>query len=60
MQHTVYWIEGDGIGADIWKAAKPVAEKAVKCAYKGQEEILWKELLAGEKAYKATGEYLPK
>lgn len=60
MQHTVYWIEGDGIGADIWKAAKPVAEKAVECAYKGQEEILWKELLAGEKAYKATGEYLPK
>ncbi len=60
MQHTVYWIEGDGIGADIWKAAKPVAEKAVKCAYKGQEEILWKELLAGEKAHKATGEYLPK
>lgn len=60
MQHTVYWIEGDGVGADIWKAAKPVADKAVQCAYRGQEEILWKELLAGEKAYVQTGEYLPK
>lgn len=60
MQHTVYWIEGDGVGADIWKAAKPVAEKAVQCAYHGQEEILWKELLAGGKAFEQTGEYLPK
>lgn len=60
MQHTVYWIEGDGVGADIWKAAKPVADKAVQCAYQGQEEILWKELLAGEKAYAQTGEHLPK
>lgn len=60
MQHTVYWIEGDGVGADIWKAAKPVADKAVACAYHGQEEILWKELLAGEKAYAQTGEHLPK
>lgn len=60
MQHTVYWIEGDGVGADIWKAGKPVMEKAVQAAYHGQEEILWKELLAGGKAYEQTGEYLPK
>lgn len=60
MQHKVYWIEGDGIGADIWKVAKPVVDAAVKKAYNGQEEILWEELLAGEKAYKQTGEHLPK
>lgn len=60
MQHTVYWIEGDGVGADIWKAGKPVMEKAVQTAYHGQEEILWKELLAGGKAFQQTGEYLPK
>lgn len=59
MQHTIYWIEGDGIGADIWKAAKPVIDTAVECAYHGQEELIWKELLAGEKAYKETGQYLP-
>ena len=44
MQHTIYWIEGDGIGADIWKAAKPVIDAAVECAYHGQEELIWKEL----------------
>lgn len=60
MQHKVYWIEGDGIGADIWKAAKPVVDAAVKKAYNGEEEIIWEELLAGEKAYKQTGEHLPK
>lgn len=59
MQHTIYWIEGDGIGADIWKAAKPVIDAAVECAYHRQEELIWKELLAGEKAYKETGQYLP-
>ncbi len=60
MQHKVYWIEGDGIGADIWKVTKPVINVAVQKAYQGKEEILWKELLAGEKAYKQTGEHLPK
>lgn len=40
MQHTIYWIEGDGIGADIWKAAKPVIDAAVECAYHGQEELI--------------------
>lgn len=60
MQHKIYWIEGDGIGADIWKATIPTVNKAVEKAYRGQEEILWNELLAGEKAYKQTGEHLPK
>lgn len=60
MQHKIYWIEGDGIGADIWKAAMPVINAAVKKAYDGKEEIVWQELLAGEKAFAQTGEHLPK
>lgn len=59
MQHKVYWIEGDGIGADIWKAAMPVVNAAVKQAYHGTEEIIWQELLAGEKAFAQTGKHLP-
>ena len=60
MQHKVYWIEGDGIGADIWKVTKPVVNIAVQKAYQGKEEIVWEELLAGEKAFAQTGEHLPK
>lgn len=54
------FIEGDGTGRDIWRAAKRVLDAAVKTAYKGGNEIVWKEVLAGQKAFDTTGEWLPK
>jgi isocitrate dehydrogenase len=54
------FIEGDGTGADIWAASKRVLEAAVAKAYNGQRSIVWKEVLAGEKAFDQTGEWLPK
>ena len=59
MRKTVYWIEGDGIGPEVWKAARPVIDAAVAKAYGDSNSIEWKELLAGEKAFAETGEYLP-
>ncbi|WP_319780558.1 NADP-dependent isocitrate dehydrogenase [Maridesulfovibrio sp.] len=56
----VYFIEGDGIGPEVWGAARPVIDAALEKAYSGDKKIEWVELLAGEKAYEATGEYLPK
>ena len=53
------FIEGDGIGPDIWAAASRVLEAAVEKAYNGEKSIVWKEVLAGEKAFNATGEWLP-
>ncbi len=53
------FIEGDGIGPDIWAAAVRVFDAAVKKAYSGSRKIEWMEVLAGEKAYKTTGEWLP-
>ena len=50
------FIEGDGIGPDIWKATKGVLDKAVEVAYSGSRRIIWKELFAGEKAQKIYGE----
>ncbi len=55
----ISFIQGDGIGADIWPATKKVIDKAVEKAYTGQKKIYWEELLAGEKAFKETGEWLP-
>lgn len=52
-------IEGDGVGPDIWAATRRVLEAAVAGAYDRARRIHWVELLAGEKAYRATGEYLP-
>ncbi|MBC1920768.1 NADP-dependent isocitrate dehydrogenase [Listeria grayi] len=54
------FIEGDGTGRDTWRAAKRVLDAAVKTAYKGEKEIVWKEVLAGQKAFDTTGEWLPK
>jgi len=54
------FIEGDGTGADIWAASKRVLEAAVAKAYNGKRSIVWKEVLAGEKAFDQTGEWLPK
>lgn len=54
------YIEGDGIGPDIWRATQRVVDAAVAKAYKNERQIAWTEVLAGEKAFKATGEWLPK
>lgn len=57
---VIPFIEGDGIGPDIWKAAERVFDAAVEKAYQLKRQIVWKEVLAGEKAYDQTGEWLPK
>lgn len=54
------YIEGDGIGADIFRASIPVWDEAVKKAYNGKRKVNWIEVYAGEKAYNKFGEYLPK
>lgn len=53
------FIEGDGIGPDIWAAASRVLEAAVENAYQGERKIVWKEVLAGQKAMDRTQEWLP-
>jgi isocitrate dehydrogenase len=53
------FIEGDGTGPDIWAASVRVLDAAVEKAYKGEKKIAWKEVLAGEKAFNQTGEWLP-
>jgi len=53
------YIEGDGIGPDIWAAAVNVFDTAVEKAYGGERKIEWVEVLAGEKAFNETGEWLP-
>ncbi|WP_158736603.1 NADP-dependent isocitrate dehydrogenase [Alteribacillus sp. YIM 98480] len=56
---VIPYIEGDGIGPDIWAAANKVLDAAVEKAYNGKKKIHWKEILVGEKAYNNTGEWLP-
>lgn len=56
---VIPFIIGDGIGPDIWKAASRVLDAAVEKAYQGQKKIAWKEVLAGEKAFRETGNWLP-
>jgi isocitrate dehydrogenase len=56
---VIPYIEGDGTGADIWRASVRVFDAAVSKAYKGKRKIAWKEVLAGEKAFKQTGNWLP-
>ena len=51
--------QGDGTGPDIWKATKHVLDSAVAKAYGGQRRLEWLEVLAGEKAFNATGQWLP-
>jgi len=53
------FIEGDGIGPDIWAAAVKVFDAAVKKAYKGKRKIAWQEILVGQKAFDQTGKWLP-
>ncbi len=56
---VVPFIEGDGIGIDIWPASQNVFDSAVKKAYSDQRKIEWTEVLAGQKAFDETGEWLP-
>ena len=58
-QPRVPYIEGDGTGVDIWPAARRVLDAAVERAYAGRREIGWVEVLAGEKAFNETGNWLP-
>ncbi|ERP39172.1 NADP-dependent isocitrate dehydrogenase [Chitinivibrio alkaliphilus] len=53
------FIIGDGVGPDIWRAAEKVIAAAVEKAYDGERSISWKEVLAGQKAYDETGQWLP-
>ncbi len=57
---VIPFIEGDGIGPDIWRATKMVLDASIAKAYEGKRSILWKEIYAGEKAKEKTGQYLPK
>ncbi len=59
MNKKVYYIEGDGVGAEIWASARPILDGAVAKAYSDGRTLEWVELLAGKKAFEATGNYLP-
>ncbi len=56
---VIPFIEGDGTGPDIWAASVRVIDAAVEKAYSGTNKIIWKEVLAGEKAFNQTGNWLP-
>lgn len=56
---VIPFIEGDGTGPDIWRASVRVFDAAVEKAYNGKRKVAWKEVLAGEKAFKLTGNWLP-
>lgn len=58
-QPIVPFIEGDGTGPDIWASSVRVIDAAVRISYNGKRKIVWKEVLAGEKAFKQTGNWLP-
>ncbi len=54
------FVEGDGTGPDIWRASRAVFDAAVSKAYGGRKRLEWLEILAGEKAFQRTGEWLPR
>ena len=58
-QPIIPFIEGDGTGPDIWRASVRVFDAAAQKAYGGKRKIVWKEVLAGEKAFRQTGNWLP-
>jgi len=58
-QPIIPFIEGDGIGPDIWRASQRVFDAAVEKAYGDERQIAWKEVLAGQKAFDSTGSWLP-
>jgi isocitrate dehydrogenase len=53
------YVEGDGTGRDIWRASQRVFDAAVEKSFKGRRRIVWKEVLAGEKAFNQTGQWMP-
>jgi isocitrate dehydrogenase len=59
MKQQVYWIEGDGIGPEVWASARPVLDGAVSRAYGAERKLEWVEILAGDKAVKETGTPMP-
>jgi isocitrate dehydrogenase len=56
---TIPFVEGDGSGPDIWRAARRVLDAAVERAYGNQRKVDWKEILAGEKSFKLSNNWLP-
>ena len=56
---VIPYIEGDGTGPDIWNASRYVLDAAVERAYGSKRRIVWKEVLAGQKAFDSTGSWLP-
>ena len=58
-QPIVPYIEGDGVGPDIWKASARVFDAAVRKCYGGKKKVQWYEVFAGEKAFQRTGEWAP-
>ncbi|MBG0859242.1 MAG: NADP-dependent isocitrate dehydrogenase [Bacteroidales bacterium] len=56
---VIPFIEGDGTGRDIWKASVRIFDEAVKSIFRGNKQVVWKEVLAGEKSFKASGNWLP-
>src|ERR671910_2324472 len=56
---VIPYVEGDGTGRDIWRASQRVFDAAVEKAYDGRRKIAWMEVLAGEKAFKETKEWMP-
>jgi isocitrate dehydrogenase len=56
---VIPYIEGDGVGQDIWKNAQIVFDKDIAKVYGGHKQVIWREVLAGKKAYNETGNWLP-
>lgn len=56
---VIPYIEGDGVGQDIWKNAQIVFDKAIAKVYGSHKQVIWREVLAGKKAYNETGNWLP-
>jgi isocitrate dehydrogenase len=53
------FIEGDGTGPDIWRASRRVFDAAIEKAYSGKRQIAWREVLAGQKSFDRSGNWLP-
>ena len=58
-RQVIPFIQGDGVGPEVWRAAVRVFDAAVNAAYSGSREVLWQEVLAGERAYQECGQWLP-
>ena len=56
---VIPFIEGDGTGPDIWRASVRVFDAAVEKAFNGKRKVAWREVLAGEKAFRQTGSWMP-